>query len=821
MSEAYKIGVSLMMTSNAAGVLKLLGTEILGVHAKIKDLNKGLVHTENNIRRLNRIKLAVGGGVMMGAGIGIIAGLKHVTDHARELSHELVQLQKMNIGATEHIPLAKALDEVQEKAKQAAEAIKGVTRVDAIKAYGSAYSMFGHQDSLKMIQPMLRFAQVGGNTGGNYEQASNSLYQMIRSGDLMGKFVDHDTHKVDVERLNHFLELGSKVMLGTHGKVNAQTWLGLAQQGGPALSGMSDQGLYTMAIAAQAMGGPRAGTALTSLYQQMVGGKMTDTTYLALEKLGLAGGHTVMKNGKKVHVRDGVDQDFQERLKRDPIEAVELMQKRMKEHGFDTIEKQVPLLFDILGRQTTQRLVHDLLRNMPQIIGERERTKNALGVEDSKKLQDAQDYKQAEQNLKKAWEDLMIAVAGPNSQTAINIMNRLTDAIRSLTKYVDGVDPAKIEMVAKGLLVLGAALTAGGAVALLAALGPAGWLAAGLIGAAVGFAAVKDPMEKWIRDVTGMGPKLDAADRSFNAWAVSFGKWMRGLDLDSWDKKFNEAAKAAGSWFRSLDLDSWDKKFNEAAKAAGNWIADLGAEIKTWPDRLAGAISEMGTAIVEKIKEALRSVLGRFSPVNYEGGGAGGAGGGGSLIHNANLGTGGGGRGGGGSGPGNVLVPDSVAMTDVERQKLGLIQRFESQGRNVPNYINDRMHTAQGYYQITNSNWRRLAPGLGIHTPNAMASSREDQTRVALRLLRNRPDMGDWTPKARNAFQRGERYHHPAPASVPPAPAAKRELNATLKTYLDGRLIASTVTRHQFSEGNRPATGANMADASEHYPVVG
>jgi hypothetical protein len=88
-------------------------------------------------------------------------------------------------------------------------------------------------------------------------------------------------------------------------------------------------------------------------------------------------------------------------------------------------------------------------------------------------------------------------------------------------------------------------------------------------------------------------------------------------------------------------------------------------------------------------------------------------------------------------------VPAEVPMTDRERDELALIRKHESAGRNVMNYIGDAGHTAQGYYQITNTNWRRLAPGLGITAPNAMAASDEDQTRVAL-ALRRESGMGNW-----------------------------------------------------------------------------
>ena len=44
-----------------------------------------------------------------------------------------------------------------------------------------------------------------------------------------------------------------------------------------------------MAIMAQAMGGPRAGTAMLSLYNQVATGKMTKPAALGMQDLGLLG----------------------------------------------------------------------------------------------------------------------------------------------------------------------------------------------------------------------------------------------------------------------------------------------------------------------------------------------------------------------------------------------------------------------------------------------------------------------------------------------------------------------------------------------------
>ncbi|MGE8131659.1 hypothetical protein ACQKQD_32375 [Methylobacterium sp. NPDC080182] len=130
-------------------------------------------------------------------------------------------------------------------------------------------------------------------------------------------------------------------------------------------------------------------------------------------------------------------------------------------------------------------------------------------------------------------------------------------------------------------------------------------------------------------------------------------------------------------------------------------------------------------------------------------------------------------------------IPASVQMVDRERNELGLITKYEAGGRNVPNYINDRTHTAQGYYQITNTNWRRIAPALGITAPNAMSASLEEQTRVALHL-RRATGLGNWTQynaRLRGALRWGEIV--PPPGETPAEKAAAAE--PRLVKGLDGK----------------------------------
>ncbi|MGU3544516.1 hypothetical protein [Methylobacterium sp. A52T] len=209
------------------------------------------------------------------------------------------------------------------------------------------------------------------------------------------------------------------------------------------------------------------------------------------------------------------------------------------------------------------------------------------------------------------------------------------------------------------------------------------------------------------------------------------------------------------------------------------------------------------------------------------GGGFGGGGVGGSMggAGGGLGGSGGGGFGGGGNAGGSgVGVPDSVPMTAQERNTLGLILKYESGGRNVMNGVGARMglspqtargYTAQGYFQMLNSNWRRIAPKLGISAPNAMSASLEDQTKVALHLLRN-GGVGNWAnynPRLRAALARGEQAPVGTIPGISPTPGGGEGPIAGLGS---GSLNGLRVKGSQATAGGGSAAGiADLARAAQ------
>lgn len=310
---------------------------------------------------------------------------------------------------------------------------------------------------------------------------------------------------------------------------------------------------------------------------------------------------------------------------------------------------------------------------------------------------------------------------------------------------------------ATGLLALSSAATAFSALGLAGGAGAAGAAAAltaagGIIGAAFLATIAKhfnvlqppDPSKGWGRAIVDfIDPGL--ASRLFGDGKPDVGKaWV------------DPPARVQRQSYR-------DEGHNGAFVQKASLASD---EIVQGIDRLARSLNTRlapGVSLAS-IGSASPSVLSGFAGLGAVPGfpGAGGTAGGAGSRPAVPGWFGKGGGAGGATG-----IPDSVPMSAAERNTLGLIMKYESGGQNVMNHVGRSQgldpttakgYTAQGYFQMLNSNWRRIAPKLGITTPNAMASSLEDQTRVALHLLRN-GGVGNWAnynPKLRVALARGE-----------------------------------------------------------------
>jgi hypothetical protein len=501
-TEAYKIGIKLVMTGNTGDFLKALAGGLTGCSKQVDAL----------ISKFGNLKTAVAGAFAAHSGDKMLHGISDLIEKTQDLSHELVQLQKMGLSQAQ-------LDAANKAAWQMTRAVPGMTKEQALGIFGAGYSPLGFDATMKLAAPMAKFESVVSNATGDYDSGSRQLSQILRSADMLGQFTDPTTKKLDADRFEHFLGIVASVENATHQMVNPATWLQLAQQGGPSLMHMSDPGLITMALTSQYMGGGRAGTAMMSLYQQMIGGTMYSRNAEEMQRLGLISADEWHKDGGHVVLAPDAAKRLAAGIGNDPLEWVsKTLIPAMDAHGITDPNEQMQELFRLLTRQTTQRASADWIRNMQQMIQERGRIEKAPGLDEAMQMQQG-DVTQGIRNMQSAWHNLLDTLVGQDGKAGLGILNSLKDTFNGLSNVLNKFPTEAIQTIDSGIMALGAALVTGGPV-MMALGGPAGLLVGGIVALGVVFAS--------------------------------------GGFATGW-KTFVDGVKALGNFVASMSKDVWDK----------------------------------------------------------------------------------------------------------------------------------------------------------------------------------------------------------------------------------------------------------------------
>ncbi|KTS09734.1 hypothetical protein SB2_11810 [Methylobacterium radiotolerans] len=600
--DVYKVAVALSMTSNAPAFLSALSSKLLHVHAQVKDLEGGL-------NRLNRIKLAVGGGLAIAGGTAALAVVGKMVDKGNELVKIQQNMAQAGVKAVE-------IQEAYAEAWKLTGKYTNVGAAEALKAINEGRAIFGSQheathhgeDFVRMIS-FLKSYNGGKHAGGSMEFEREAV-AAIKSAEIAGKV----TPKEMGEHLKQLTAM--RVMYGDQLKIGQ--YLTAQRAGGAALRNTSDEFRYGMFPALVQENGPGAGVMLMTAFNKIVAG--TGNRTKSLEHMADIG---LLK-------RDMLDYDKNGRVKglKDPSAIMNNSEAAMNFGNWVMQTLKPKLDNQLTGLTGTRRDIRES-QLVAAMFPDRNAQKAIIEVlqQYNKFMKDAALMAQARKQLDKTdekgyldkswegqkqafheqWENFLQALGAPLVGIATENLKKVNAALGGMAQWAARPEMAgTVEAIGKGIAVLGASLTAGGAVALLAALGPAGWLAVGITGAAAAFVAFHEPFEKWLKSTTGMGPALDAADAAFNKAALAFGEWVKAI--------------------------------TPSAETMGTLAAKLITEIASWPGRLSAAITEMGTSLVTAIGDMLKSLFSKLNPFSktaFEGGeGFGG------LIQKASFGGG-------------------------------------------------------------------------------------------------------------------------------------------------------------------------------------
>jgi hypothetical protein len=256
----------------------------------------------------------------------------------------------------------------------ATKAMPQFSYADNIKKYGelrSVLSPYTADGTLAQREQMALASQTGVNqlsaiSGAVTGKATDSN-KAIRAAEMMGYTVDRATGKLDPARLKQFLDYLAAAEITTHGLVNEKTLFQAAQTGSLAMKNLSLVGLQKLTPLLSEQGGFRTGTALQSMFQQMIGGVMPERILKDWSKLGLLNMKDVTptKTGARIgeHAFDSMSG-----MESDPIGTLQkVLLPALVAHGITNPLEQQKEIFRLMSRNTTQRMTGNVLAQLVQI----------------------------------------------------------------------------------------------------------------------------------------------------------------------------------------------------------------------------------------------------------------------------------------------------------------------------------------------------------------------------------------------------------------------------------------------------------------------
>ncbi len=448
--EYYRIGVQIAMTSNAAQVLGALSRELLGIHVRAKDLEGGL----------NRIKLAAVGMGSALAGAAVLGGMAKLVDHGKEFVHQQSLMAQAGVSQADIAHATAA-------AWKNATSVLNAGASDNLKLLADLRNEFGRMDeAVKASSAFTKLGVVtGAITGANPEEAG---YQGSRFLDLRGSLVDPKTGQISEARAEQQARLLEAITVATRGRVGTSELLNFQKQARGAGASLTDTGLENMVPVVQAMGGYRTGTALTSMDQEIIGGRLTQQAGKFLEQIGVLDPRKVtVGRGGQMRVAAGGVKD-EELLATDPVKYIDtVMRSGLAKMGASTPEQATILLMRDGLRQTVNGLITEVIRNAVPFARDAGNIRTAATVDQYEVMQKT-DPSTKIAAFTTSWNNLLTALGAPIVNDATGLIGHLTGALNDLTRWAASHPRlvGQIEELTSGLAalaVLGGSLAIAGA----------------------------------------------------------------------------------------------------------------------------------------------------------------------------------------------------------------------------------------------------------------------------------------------------------------------------------------------------------------------
>lgn len=547
----YEIATKITMVNGVSGVLAVLASDLLRVEGGVKKL-------EESFKTLNRTSVAMLGGLGIFVGKEVLSGFKHIADHGEKLLDQQDKLQRAGISYNE---VLKAQNTYW---RDVAKQVPTATVSDYLKTYNEMRSVVGADDALEKTPWALRLQAITDNMSeGGGKVGGKDAWKLLRALEMKG---------ITITDPKGSEELAAKMVqniIGSGGKLSASDFANIASTGGTAWIKASPRYIATsLSNLASDLGGMRTGTAMMTLNQTLSGAtKLGEAQYAEFAKLGLLHEKQIGWNKKLNQPIMGIDSFVDSGLAMSDTDL--WVQRYMvpaldRIYGKDDAKRNQSLA--IMGRNRHTRRMFEAFSN-PGLIAQAQKDsalwEQAHGVHQSYDEGLSRNPVLIKQAFHKQYESMMQAMGAPMMTAAIPVMKSVTGFFTEVGAFANA-HPNTFKILGYGIAFLGSALVGGGALAIMGALGPAGWIAGGIgvLGAAVvnwwpqikaGWNGMIDGIAKFGNGMKNWGEKLgttlDGVRTKAIEWGTSFTTTLTGFFTDAVPNKVKEWVSAIGNAF--------------------------------------------------------------------------------------------------------------------------------------------------------------------------------------------------------------------------------------------------------------------------------
>lgn len=534
--EAYSVAIRLKLLDGVSTGLIGLASHFSAFNQHVNGSQAGLLKLEGQLQRIKMLGIA--GGAAMGLGGGMLYMLEGPIKAAREYELAFTKFKTLNLG--------EAVNKQADHFARSAD-IMGVSAKQLMTTMAESVGIFGSYGEAQKYTPKLAALNAAnsaifhGKIGDIDEGATRSLV----------KFMDRRGLTKDEAGFNRGLDLAEKLVTGSGGFIQFRDLAQFSQQGGTAFRSLSDQGLTNMALLLQEQGGARAGTAMMSIYQNLVAGRTPVKTMHLLEDYGL--GKIGQKTSGTVGGRSSTSNTFALNpayaavLQADPVEFFRsIFLPKLAAKGITSEAGILKATNDLLSNRTASGQASIMTTQLMQIARDAALTKNAMG--------DKQVIDQYKKDPNSQWGDLsakytnlMLELGEAALPLVVKAIGGLISVVKGLTDFARNF-PTTTKVLMVAFSGLGALMLAGGAVTLIVA----GFKALGLallLSKGAGLGAML------METASGIGAlSLQLAKAGIGQIAAVGAAGYAGYQAGSWlNNKFHLDEKIGGLFSQSYD----------------------------------------------------------------------------------------------------------------------------------------------------------------------------------------------------------------------------------------------------------------------------